>query len=168
MPLDPTFDTADSQPWWQMGPPLRITVHPAPPPSPQANNFAASQGIESDGYPNDWTEPDGYPDDWIVPAAARPVAQGSDNGIAPAKAAAGGSVPYGSIESDGYPNDWIEPDGYPNDWIVPVRARLAPQSIDNKIAPAKAATGGSVPYAHGATGLSKRVRRELATGVISV
>jgi hypothetical protein len=146
MPLDPVLDNDDSQPSWQMGLPLRITVHPASPPSPQADNSAGSQGIESDGYPDDWIEPDGYPNDWIVPTDARPAPQGIDNGIAPAKAAAGGSVPYGSIDSDGYPNDWIEPDGYPDDWIVPAGARPAPQGIDNGIAPAKAATGGSVPY----------------------
>jgi hypothetical protein len=146
VPLDPTFDNDDSQPWWQMGPPLRITVHPASPPNPQANNSEASQGMESDGYPNDWIEPDGYPDDWIVPATARSAPQIIENRIAPVKATTGGSVPFGSIESDGYPNDWIEPDGYPNDWIVPAGARPAPQSVVNKIAPAKAATGGSVPY----------------------
>jgi hypothetical protein len=140
MPLDPTFDNDDSQPWWQMGPPLRVTVHPASPPSPQANSSVASQEMESDGYPNDWIEPDGYPDDWVVPGTARPSPQGINNGIAPAKAAAGGAVPYGSIESDGYPNDWIEPDGYPNDWIAPSSERPAPQGIDNGIAPAKAAT----------------------------
>src|ERR1700730_12146022 len=82
MPLDPAFENDDLQPWWQMGPPLRITVHPASPPNPQSNGFAASQGMESDGYPNDWVEPDGYPDDWI---AARPAPQGVDNTIAPAK-----------------------------------------------------------------------------------
>jgi hypothetical protein len=136
MPLDPTFDNDDSQPPWQMGPPLRITVHPASPPNQQANNSAAFQGMESDGYPNDW----------IVPAGERPAPQSIDNQIAPAKAAAGGSVPYGSIESYGYLNDWIEPDGYPNDWVVPAGARPAPQSIDDQIAPAKTATGGSVPY----------------------
>jgi hypothetical protein len=136
MPLDPAFDDDDSHPWWQMGSPLRITVHPASPPSPQANNSAASQGLESDGYPNDW----------IAPAGARPASQSLDDKIAPAKAATGGSVPYGSIESDGYPNDWIEPDGYPDDWIAPASARPAPQGIDNKITPAKATTGGSVPY----------------------
>jgi hypothetical protein len=146
MPLDPTFDNDDSQPWSQMGPPLRITVHPASPANSQANNSATAQGIESDGYPNDWIEADGYPSDWIVPATARSAPQGIDNRTAPAKAATGGSVPYGSIESDGYPNDWIEQDGYPSDWIVPASARLAPQSIDNRTAPAKAATGGSVPY----------------------
>jgi len=90
MPLDATFDNDDSQPWWQMGPPLRITVHPASPPNPQANDSAAFQGMESDGYPNDWIEPDGGRDDWIAPAATRPVPQGIDNRIAPAKAAAGG------------------------------------------------------------------------------
>jgi hypothetical protein len=136
MPLDPTFGDDDSQPRWQMGPPLRITVYPASPPNPEANNSADSDGMESDGYPNDW----------IVPAGARPAPQGIDDGTAPAEAAAGRSVPYGSIESDGYPNDWTEPDGHPNDWIVPASARPASQSIDNQIAPAKAATGGSVPY----------------------
>jgi hypothetical protein len=146
MSLDPVFDNDNSQPSWQMGLPLRITVHPASPPSPQAINSATSQGMESDGYPNDWIEPDGYPNDWIVPTAALPAAQGIDNGIAPAKAATGGSVPFGSIDSDGYPNDWIEPDGYPDDWIVPTAALPAAQGIDNRIAPAKAATGGSVPY----------------------
>jgi hypothetical protein len=146
MPLDPVFDNDGSQPSWQMGLPLRITVHPASPPSPQADNSAASQGMESDGLPNDWIEPDGYPDDWIVPTDTRPAPQGIDNGIAPAKAAPGGSVPNGSIESDGDPNNRIEPDGYPDDWIVPTAARPAPQGIDNRIAPAKAAAGGSVPY----------------------
>jgi hypothetical protein len=136
MPLDPTFDNADWRPWWQMGPPMRNTVGPLSPPSPQTNNSAASQGMDSDGYPNDW----------IVPASARPAAQGIDSRAAPAKAVAGGAVPYGSIESDGYPNDWIESDGYPNDWIVPASAPPAPQSIDNRIAPARAATGGAVPY----------------------
>src|SRR5580692_5271911 len=105
-------------------------------PGPQANNSAASQGIESDGYPNDWIESDGYPNDWFVPTAAPPAPQGIDSGTAPAKVAAGGSVPYGSIESDGYPNDWIEPDGFPDDWFVPAAAPAAPQGIDNGIAPA--------------------------------
>jgi hypothetical protein len=113
MPLDPAFDDDDSQPWRQMGSPLRITVHPASPPSPQANNSAASQGLESDGNPNDW----------IAPAGARPALQSLADKIAPAKAAADGSVPYGSIESDGYPNDWIEPDGYPDDRVVPGQTR---------------------------------------------
>jgi hypothetical protein len=45
-------------------------------------------------------------------------------------------VPYGSIESDGFPNDWT----------APASERPAPQGIDNGIAPAKAATSGSVPY----------------------
>jgi hypothetical protein len=64
----------------------------------------------------------------------------------PAKEATGGPVPYGSIEPDGYPNDWIEPDGFPDDWFVPAAAPPAPQGIDNRIAPAKTATGGAVPY----------------------
>jgi hypothetical protein len=80
MPLDPAFDSDDSQPWWQIGPPLRITVHPASPPSPQANNSAPFQGVESDGYPNDWIEPDGYPDDWITPATAPPLRRASITG----------------------------------------------------------------------------------------
>jgi hypothetical protein len=115
-------------------------------PGPQANNSAVSQGIESDGYPNDWIESDGYPNDWFVPTAASPAPQGIDNGTAPARVAAVGSVPYGSIESDGYPNDWIEPDGYPDDWFVPAAARSPLQGIGNGIAPAKAAAGGRVPY----------------------
>jgi len=82
MPLDPPFDADDSQPWWQFGPPLRITVHPAAPPNPQPGIRAASEGgndwsaaggrpddrVMPDGYPNDWGMSDGYPDDWIAPA----------------------------------------------------------------------------------------------------
>jgi len=135
MPLDSAFDTDDAQPWWQMGPPLRITVHPATPPGPPADNSAASQDLESDGYPNDW----------IVPAREGSASQGNDNEIVPANAATSGSVPYGSIDSDGYPNDWIEPDGCPSDWIVPASASPA-RNINNKIAPAKGAAIGSVPY----------------------
>jgi hypothetical protein len=65
MPLDPPFEADDSQPWWQFGPPLRITVHPAAPPNPQPGIRAASERV-NDGHPDDWVMPDGYPDDWVM------------------------------------------------------------------------------------------------------
>jgi hypothetical protein len=145
MPLDPPLEDDDSQPWWQMSPPLRITVHPAAPASPPPDSRARADGvgdwIEPDGFPNDWIEPDGYPDDWISPAGARTASGGIDR-IAPAKAAAGVSFPNDQIEPDGFPNDWIEPDGYPDDWISSAGARTASGGID-RIAPAKAAAGVS-------------------------
>jgi hypothetical protein len=72
MPLDPPFET-DSQPWWQIGPPLRITVHPAAPPNGAPGNPAGTDGIDDwivppsphtgTSYPDDRI----YPDDWFVP-----------------------------------------------------------------------------------------------------
>jgi hypothetical protein len=66
MPFDPEnpFAPADPSQWLPTRAPLRITVHPKPPPS---------DGIdESDGGPNDWFVPgnapaDPFPDDWFVP-----------------------------------------------------------------------------------------------------
>jgi hypothetical protein len=71
MPFDPEnpFASADPSQWLPTRAPLRITVHPKPPPS---------DGIdESDGGPNDWFVPgnapaDSFPDDWFVPPSATP------------------------------------------------------------------------------------------------
>jgi hypothetical protein len=136
MPLDSTFDDDDSQPWWQISPPLRITVHPAAPASPQPDSRAPADGID------DWIEPDGYPDDWIASAGARAASGGSDR-TAPAKAVANASLSNRWIESDGYPNDWIEPDGYPDDWIAPVGAST-PSGGSDRTAPAKAVANASL------------------------
>jgi hypothetical protein len=127
MPFDPAFDD-DSQPWWQPGPPLRITVHPNPPASKPSGNRNESDGIDDWIVPGNRRDDDSYPDDWIVPGEA--------------------------AAADPYPDDWITPPrarddaSYPDDWIVPARSASAnrtqtPPNFQSAINPSATPVPGS-------------------------
>jgi hypothetical protein len=161
MPLDSAFENDNSQPWWQIGPPLRITVHPAPPAQSNGSaSDAATNQIEPDGYPNDWFVPqsDGYPNDWYVPSSSGTAPSNTNRRSAPKLPGARTTVPFGAIEPDGYPNDWVEsdgfpddwfvpePDGYPNDWYVPNSSGAPPSNASRWSNPTTAGNGRSVPF----------------------
>jgi hypothetical protein len=80
MPFDSENAFAPSQ-WLRTRAPLRVTVHPKPPPSDGIDDWFVP-GQASDG-PDDWFVPGNprsdtsYPDDWFVPpqAAAPSIGQ---------------------------------------------------------------------------------------------